>query len=114
MANRTHRSGPGTRRAHILACFLVLTINAVVGAQPLETWIDENCLDCVERMADETGAYILERGTEALIGRAWLTQHAQTEYRRPVFYLGQRQRRYPCSRTTTPRSRARRYCPCTR
>jgi len=29
-------------------------------------------------MATQTGAYILERGEEALLGRAWLTQHAQS------------------------------------
>ena len=28
-------------------------------------------------MADETGGYILEKGEESLIGRAWLTVHAQ-------------------------------------
>ncbi len=28
-------------------------------------------------MAEKTGVYILEKGEEALMGRAWLTQHAQ-------------------------------------
>jgi putative cardiolipin synthase len=30
------------------------------------------------RMATQTGAYILEKGKESLIGRAWLAQHATT------------------------------------
>lgn len=49
-----------------------------VGAQtqPLVAWIDDNCADCTSRMASKTGVYILEKGEEALIGRAWLTQHA--------------------------------------
>lgn len=46
-------------------------------AAPLTQWIDENCVDCAERMETSTGAYILEKGEEALIGRAWLTQHAE-------------------------------------
>jgi len=46
-------------------------------AQSITEWVDENCPDCVARMESETGAYILEKGEEALIGRAWLTQHAQ-------------------------------------
>ena len=29
-------------------------------------------------MATQTGVYVLEKGEEALIGRAWLTQHATT------------------------------------
>lgn len=29
-------------------------------------------------MTTQTGAYILEKGEEALLGRAWLTQHAET------------------------------------
>ncbi len=45
-------------------------------SQSLIDWVDKNCTDCVDRMASTTGAYILEKGEEALIGRAWLTQHA--------------------------------------
>ena len=46
------------------------------GAQSLETWIDDNCERCLEKMEEKTGAFILEKGEDALIGRAWLTQHA--------------------------------------
>ena len=28
-------------------------------------------------MSSKTGVYVLEKGEEALIGRAWLTQHAE-------------------------------------
>jgi putative cardiolipin synthase len=45
-------------------------------AQSLVDWIDTNCDDCTARMPSQTGAYILEKGEEALIGRAWLAQHA--------------------------------------
>ena len=45
-------------------------------AQSLLDWVDRNCADCREQMASSTGAYILEKGEEALIGRAWLAQHA--------------------------------------
>ena len=45
-------------------------------AQSLNHWIDYNCSDCAARMSTQTGAYILEKGEESLIGRAWLSQHA--------------------------------------
>jgi len=37
---------------------------------------DEHCDHCSARMSSQTGVYVLEKGEEALIGRAWLTQHA--------------------------------------
>ena len=46
-------------------------------AQSIPEWIDSHCTDCAERMRSQTGVYILEKGEEALIGRAWLTQHAR-------------------------------------
>jgi len=45
-------------------------------AQTISGWLDENCDDCRTRMSAKTGVYILEKGEEALIGRAWLAQHA--------------------------------------
>jgi putative cardiolipin synthase len=50
----------------------------VAHAQALVDWIDSNCDDCLVRMASSTGMYILEKGEESLIGRAWLAQHATT------------------------------------
>ena len=46
-------------------------------AQSIPEWIDNKCSDCAERMRSQTGVYILEKGEEALIGRAWLAQHAK-------------------------------------
>jgi putative cardiolipin synthase len=45
-------------------------------AQTLNEWVAANCGDCEARMASQTGAYILEKGEEALVGRAWLAKHA--------------------------------------
>jgi len=45
-------------------------------AQSISTWINQNCDDCSTRMAAKTGVYVLDKGEEALIGRAWLAQHA--------------------------------------
>lgn len=45
--------------------------------QSLADWIGDNCADCLARLPTQTGVYILEKGEEALLGRAWLTQHAQ-------------------------------------
>ncbi len=60
---------------------LVLVLIAVTAAssavaQSLTSWVDANCDDCTARMADSTGVYVLEKGEESLIGRAWLAQHA--------------------------------------
>lgn len=56
---------------------LAMATGPVTGrAQAIRDWIDAHCAGCAERMATETGAYILERGEEALIGRAWLGEQA--------------------------------------
>jgi len=55
--------------------WMFVSVNAA--SQPLVDWVDSNCDDCAALMAEKTGVYILERGEEALMGRAWLTQHAE-------------------------------------
>lgn len=47
-----------------------------VQAQSLTSWVDANCNDCSARMVESTGVYVLEKGEESLIGRAWLAQNA--------------------------------------
>ncbi|MGB5410546.1 MAG: phospholipase D family protein [Woeseiaceae bacterium] len=61
--------------AKFIAVFAVSL--APAHAQSISEWIEANCGDCPQTMAEKTGAYILEKGEESLIGRAWLTQHAQ-------------------------------------
>jgi len=56
----------------------VLLAGTVVQAQSISEWIDANCETCAMRMASQTGAYILEKGEESLVGRAWLSRHATT------------------------------------
>jgi len=53
---------------------LALVANAMAQSQP--AWLSENCTECEERMSEKTGVYILEKGEESLIGRAWMTQNA--------------------------------------
>lgn len=60
----------------LIALSLVLIPGTFLHAQSISTWIDQNCADCKTRMAAKTGVYVLEKGEEALIGRAWLAQHA--------------------------------------
>lgn len=60
-----------------IATFVVLLLSSAVQAQSIQQWLDENCPSCRDKMASQTGAHILEKGEEALIGRAWLTQHAE-------------------------------------
>lgn len=45
-------------------------------AQAVPGWLTDNCDHCAEAMSTQTGAYILEKGEESLIGRAWLTQNS--------------------------------------
>jgi len=66
---------PRSRR--ILALTLLALLPLSSGGQSLHDWVDANCEPCVPLMAEKTGAYILERGEEALMARAWLTNHAQ-------------------------------------
>ena len=40
-------------------------------------WVDVNCGACAALMVEKTGIYVLEKGEEALMGRAWLAQHAE-------------------------------------
>lgn len=62
------------RRLLVIPIILISTVAAQ--AQSISTWIDENCDYCAARMSSKTGVYVLEKGEEALIGRAWLAQHA--------------------------------------
>jgi len=57
----------------ILFCSIIST---ELSAQSIGEWLGENCSDCAARMSSQTGVYVLEKGEEALIGRAWLAQHA--------------------------------------
>jgi putative cardiolipin synthase len=56
---------------------LLWLLSAPAHSQSIQQWLDDNCAECAGRMAASTGVYILEKGEEALIGRAWLTRHAQ-------------------------------------
>ncbi|MBV1905184.1 MAG: phospholipase D family protein [Pseudomonadales bacterium] len=66
----------------LLSCLLSATTSH---ARSIQQWLDDNCAECVKQMPSQTGAYILEKGEEALIGRAWLTQ--QAEYSIDVQYF---------------------------
>ncbi len=56
--------------------FFMLSPVGVLAAPPVDEWLRSVCEDCATRMESQTGVYILEKGEEALIGRAWLTMHA--------------------------------------
>jgi putative cardiolipin synthase len=49
-----------------------------VSGQSLQDRVAVNCEPCEALMAERTGVYILEKGEEALMGRAWLAQHSNT------------------------------------
>jgi putative cardiolipin synthase len=63
---------------YLKLCAVLFTLIPTVGthAQSIDSWIASNCADCATRMSSQTGVYILEKGEEALVGRAWLTKHA--------------------------------------
>lgn len=62
--------------AKFFAVLTALFFAATADARPIAAWIDGNCDTCATRRASETGAYILEKGEESLLARAWLTRHA--------------------------------------
>jgi putative cardiolipin synthase len=76
MAGLPETRGIAIRQLKSWAIFLALSATSAVSAQPIGEWIDASCEDCAARMTSQTGAYILEKGEESLVGRAWLTQHA--------------------------------------
>ena len=55
---------------------MLLAAPAVTQGQSIADWIETGCADCAARMESQTGAYILEKGEDSLVGRAWLTKHA--------------------------------------
>ena len=65
-----------TNRLRLCALLFLLSPTAVLGAQSIDDWVGSICEVCETRMESQTGVYILERGEEALIGRAWLTMNA--------------------------------------
>ena len=64
----------GTARTLLIVFAFVAVANAY--AQSIDEWLARNCVDCASLMPARTGVYILEKGEEALIGRAWLTENA--------------------------------------
>jgi len=72
---RNKLSQPG-RSALTCFCLLLLMPISAPG-QSISDWVGANCAPCATFMAEKTGVYILEKGEEALMGRAWLTQHAK-------------------------------------
>jgi putative cardiolipin synthase len=61
---------------NLCALLFVLSPASDAYAQTINEWVASSCEDCATRMETQTGSYILEKGEEALLGRAWLTQHA--------------------------------------
>ncbi len=59
-----------------ISALLLLAVPAQAQDRSLTDWVGDSCQSCVALMEEKTGAYILEKGEEALMGRAWLTQHA--------------------------------------
>ena len=64
------------RNSLALISVLMLPLCLQAAEQSPPEWLSTNCPECVERAAEKTGVYILEKGEEALLGRAWLTQNA--------------------------------------
>ncbi len=66
------------RHLFVPAAFIFFVAVAPTAApQSLHDWIADNCEPCVTLMAQKTGVYILDKGEESMMGRAWLAQHAR-------------------------------------
>ena len=64
------------KHLRLSALLFMLCPAGVLAAPPIDEWLKSICDDCTARMQSQTGVYILEKGEEALIGRAWLAMHA--------------------------------------
>jgi len=60
-----------------LLSLLMLPLYGYADTQALPGWLGEHCAVCANRDDEKTGVYILEKGEESLLGRAWLTQNAK-------------------------------------
>jgi len=60
----------------VLLLMLTLPLCLQAAEQSPPEWFSENCQECVAKAHEKTGVYILEKGEESLLGRAWLTQNA--------------------------------------
>lgn len=65
-----------TKYAKLCVLLIMLSPACALHAQSIKEWVESACEDCSARMESQTGAYILEKGEEALVGRAWLAKHA--------------------------------------
>ena len=61
----------------ILFLFLTLGFQLQGEEDTSLLWLDKYCAECQVKMKTKTGAFILEKGEEALMARAWLTDKAQ-------------------------------------
>ena len=76
MQQNRHGENPLTRYRRLIAALIFMMPIPALQAQSITAWVENNCVDCVAQMSAKTGVYVLEKGEEALIGRAWLTQHS--------------------------------------
>jgi cardiolipin synthase C len=64
-----------TLAKHCFFVILLMLLQPFCHAGNLSEKIQQLCMDCEQSIQTLTGLYILEEGEEALISRAWLTQH---------------------------------------
>lgn len=60
----------------LLLTAMCLSFVSTTAASEIQSTIAEYCPACVEKLSSSTGTYILEEGEDALLTRAWLTNHA--------------------------------------
>lgn len=60
----------------LLPLLIVACADQAVAESPIRQEIDRVCAQCSDRLAKQTGAYVLEYGEESLLSRAWLTTNA--------------------------------------
>lgn len=60
----------------LISVALMLICQSLRANDNLISKIEQHCTQCNSKLASSTGAYILEKGEDALISRAWLSQNA--------------------------------------
>lgn len=61
----------------LLLAIVMLPLCGLADSHALPAWLGKHCAECSDRGDGKTGVYILEKGEESLLGRAWLTQNAE-------------------------------------
>jgi len=69
--NKANGKAVGIR---FVGCLFLIFLCQVAQSSP--AWLEQSCAGCSQNMEHQTGVFILDRGVDSLLTRAWLTRQA--------------------------------------